>query len=613
MAAELNFTSAKRNRAGAASWLTRSTNVCGELEKKDLRNVSNVEYENAVGNFEKRLLAWDDAENVVESLLEEADIEQEINSAADYRERCERVKLSLMATWAKTNVTDSRSEGLRTESESSTQRSVRLPKLDLPKFNGSVVQFMPFWQQFESCVDSQDLPDVSKFNYLVSCLKGEAKSALDGLPITAENYADAKKIVLKRFGRTELIVFSHIQALLNLDVPDTTQLQELSLFRDKLVANTRSLAAHNITSENFGVILTPIIISRLPEEIRLEWSRGSEGKEADLDHLMAFLETEIGRRERCRSFGALSTKKPEMLTQRRREPRPQGSATALHAESAQHSTRGRCGVCGKSNHPVQRCFVYLKLNVAERQRRVECQKLCFKCLGKNHFARDCDAVCKACKGTHHESLCYGTKKESVPQGESDAVLSVNRSRVAFLPTATVQVRQSDGKWSTATVLFDSGSDKSYVSNSLVSKVKPKYVKSTETRFSTFGGRSYSSKSKVYEMYVKGANGDAELIQATEVPVICSPLSRPNIESEMLAQFNHLPLADELLGQNQNVRIDLLIGQDLFWSLMRGNTFRPDENCGIVAQESVFGWVLSAANSSIKCTCLCQPVKHRRYP
>lgn len=168
---------------------------------------------------------------------------------------------------------------------------MRLPKLDLPKFNGDVLKLMPFWQQFEACVDKQeDFPDISKFNYLVSCLKADTRNTLEGLLITEENYGEARTIVLRRYGHKELIVFAHIQALLNLEVPDTTQIAALSQFRDKLVANAWSIAAKDIKSDIFGVILTPIIASQLPEEIRLEWSRDCQGREADLDFLLEFRE-----------------------------------------------------------------------------------------------------------------------------------------------------------------------------------------------------------------------------------------------------------------------------------------------------------------------------------
>ena len=60
-----------------------------------------------------------------------------------------------------------------------------------------------------------------------------------------------------------------------------------------------------------------------------------------------------------------------------------------------------------------------------------------------------------------------------------------------MPLACVNV---NGKQ--ATLLFDSGSDKSYISKEIVNRVKLKYVKQTSVSFATFGGKSHGSKTRM---------------------------------------------------------------------------------------------------------------------
>ena len=50
-----------------------------------------------------------------------------------------------------------------------------------------------------------------------------------------------------------------------------------------------------------------MILSRLPSDIRLEWSREGSGHERDLKWLMTFLTKEVERRERSDSFKDVST------------------------------------------------------------------------------------------------------------------------------------------------------------------------------------------------------------------------------------------------------------------------------------------------------------------
>ena len=78
-------------------------------------------------------------------------------------------------------------------------------------------------------------------------------------------------------------------------------------------------------------MLTPVILSRLTQEIRLEWSRESSGHEGDLKFLLTFLQKEVQLHERSETFKEISMEKNV-----RREPterRRVGSASALQTSS----------------------------------------------------------------------------------------------------------------------------------------------------------------------------------------------------------------------------------------------------------------------------------------
>ncbi|RMX54188.1 hypothetical protein pdam_00012153, partial [Pocillopora damicornis] len=95
----------------------------------------------------------------------------------------------------------------------------KLPKLTLPKFRGEVTQFKPFWDTFESAVHSNpNLSKIAKFNYLVAQLEGAASRAIAGLPITEDNYQAAVDILMKRFGKPQQIIASHMDELLKISV-----------------------------------------------------------------------------------------------------------------------------------------------------------------------------------------------------------------------------------------------------------------------------------------------------------------------------------------------------------------------------------------------------------
>ena len=51
-------------------------------------------------------------------------------------------------------------------SDLAVDTSMRLPKLNLPNFDGNILKWPEFWDVFESSVDKQNISDVAKFNYL---------------------------------------------------------------------------------------------------------------------------------------------------------------------------------------------------------------------------------------------------------------------------------------------------------------------------------------------------------------------------------------------------------------------------------------------------------------
>ena len=84
---------AKKKRAGAKSWLTKSYQKCHQLS---LTDVDEIDYHAAIEDFEKRLVAWDEAEIEVENLVAAENLDAEIDAAADYRETANTAKLSLV-------------------------------------------------------------------------------------------------------------------------------------------------------------------------------------------------------------------------------------------------------------------------------------------------------------------------------------------------------------------------------------------------------------------------------------------------------------------------------------------------------------------------------------
>ena len=206
----------------------------------------------------------------------------------------------------------------------------------------------------------------------------EAKLSVNGLTISAAHYQIAKDILVQRYGRKERIIFTHVQQLMNITVPGNITCENTVLWKlqDELLAHVRSLEALGVT----GVILTPLILSRLPQDVRLEWAREGQGRESDLDWLLTFLASEINRRERSQSFRDTTTHDPVVTTceEKVRSAR-KASASALHVHSSASGSEDvqfSCDVCGVKGHAAERCWNLTKLStVSERRSKVQIMSL----------------------------------------------------------------------------------------------------------------------------------------------------------------------------------------------------------------------------------------------
>ena len=70
---------------------------------------------------------------------------------------------------------------------------VKLPKISVPSFDGNLLNWNTFWEQFVVAIHSKEqLTDSEKLVYLRESLKdGPAMRVIEGLAQTSDNYAEA--------------------------------------------------------------------------------------------------------------------------------------------------------------------------------------------------------------------------------------------------------------------------------------------------------------------------------------------------------------------------------------------------------------------------------------
>ena len=244
-----------RKRTACKGWMNRASQ---NLEKvlADTATLIITKLVSAMEEFDKRWASLDEVQGEYELAIEgDTVLLNDINTAADFRDSV--MKSRVLAT-EKFHELAAPLPDLNADNHTNVSNShvdVKLPKLNLPKFSGDVLQWPSFWDQFSVTVHDTNLPVVSKFTYLMSLLEGEPKQAILGLSLTADHYAIAW-FLKDRFGGKETIIFTHIQKLLHLSVPSKCTVSALWKLNDELQAHTQSLETLGINGKQYGVILT---------------------------------------------------------------------------------------------------------------------------------------------------------------------------------------------------------------------------------------------------------------------------------------------------------------------------------------------------------------------
>ena len=163
-------------------------------------------------------------------------------------------------------------------SATETLARTHLPKLVLPKFKGDVTKWTGFWELFDSAVNqNRDISKVDKFNYLHSLLEGTAASAIQGLTLSEANYDTAIELLKGRFGKPQTIICAHMDKLLKVPACTNDRPASLRSVYDRINVHISGLSTLGIESEQYGSLLIPVIITKLPDNIRLRIARETKG------------------------------------------------------------------------------------------------------------------------------------------------------------------------------------------------------------------------------------------------------------------------------------------------------------------------------------------------
>ena len=491
----------------------------------------------------------------------------------------------------------------------SRTRGVKLPKLNIKKFDGDFTQWNSFWDIFNASVHKRtDLEGIEKFTYMKSLLEGDALKLIEGFNLEAHYYDEAVQLLKDTYGRETEIKMSFVRNLLQLESPEVNA-ESLQEFRANFECQIRSLNTMNFTLDEMYTILLysklpasiSEIIKRKAEDNWLQFDIFKKHLEAEINNLRTFKDKEDSTSPKGQSVSTVST----LVVQNKQNKRSQ-------------VTTKTCSLC-KLTHLWFRCPNYESRD--SKLGRLKELGLCYVCAQKGHTSVKCQRrrCGNGCTYGHNLCLCpkvKGDKGDNKSKGNKGNVKadqnkkteevkvttltigsdnksgqSTNVKYTSVLPTAKILLKGVKGSTVKARGLLDPCAEKTFVRKSLLSKIKYK-VRGTITL--KLHGYCSSIPDKTYDMvtlYIPYRNNliSVDSIVVDELPDYNKRFSISATLNALKSQ--RIKLADDEIGRplDEQSSIELLIGVDNVYNILHPGFKRIGK---LVLLPSIFGYVLT---------------------
>lgn len=509
----------------------------------------------------------------------------------------------------------------------STPGPIKPPQIDIRPFDGDVMKWREFWDQFEASVDKASYSPVDKFNYLKSKLRGDALSAISGYELSNSNYSVVVDVLKQRFGNPQLIVDAHYRSLSHLPMA-TNQAASLRQCYDAMERHLRSLEAvgENVNHRYFVAIIS----EKLPQKVLYQlYMLKGDNEEWTVPKLRQLLGKHITALEMA--GGECYLPQPPIRLSNGKHFQPEGgrppnlrpTAGGLLAGNSRHQVSKRyqpsqikCVYCGQS-HWSDECKKFATLQARKEKLRGSC----YKCLQRGHLLKDCqrDRLCAHCgKSGHHRSLCVklfpdttqgsntdpqnavsrNTDVTSEPQNISQDVeeMMLSSGSQVQMQTATSEVTNSSGSPVVSVrIMLDSGSQRTYVTENLARYLNLQLKAPERLAVVTFGTEKPKYlQYRPSELQLHLKDGKQMTLNVSVVPNITGRITRAPLDQDDVAFIKSegldSKLADTLPTESECYPVEMLIGNDYYFDLLltRKIELRP----GLYLFQSRLGWIIS---------------------
>lgn len=591
-----------KQRGQIKSQLTRFKN---HVDNIDVGNLDDATLINLECRYSKFVTLWDSFCNIQSEIELKGDDDngdsERDSFETNYFETETAVKCILNKRYAASNSelgTNNTNTGNNDLSPPDNEGNVRLPVIPLPVFKGTYEGWNSFKNTFNSLITSnQKLSKVQKYYYLKSSLQGDAAYITENLEINEASFDTAWKLLKDRFENKRRIVYTYIQALLVIPSANKESITHLRTLQETIIKNVQSLKHMGIDTDAWDVLITHILSNKFDPVTRKEWEKYPLAEELPtLDELLQFIA------EKCTTLETLDAHKSENKNNAVSNDRRRTNVNVAVTQTS-------CSFC-KQSHLIYNCTAFKNLPVNQRIEEIKKLGLCLNCLKGKHIAAQCRHTnCRQCNKKHNTLLHLisintnsaamvptnrATEQQNIGENSQNVIsnAAVTSLPEVILSTAIVNIYDKDGNAHKCKCLLDTGSQSSFIREDVVNMLK---ISTTPFRTSVVGITEVCSevRAKVLVKISSTHHQFSSTLSCLVLPRITDDL--PSI-SKVVNISDSIKLADPEFRKGG--RIQLLIGTDLFWSLLLPRQINLGQNYPIL-QESRLGWIIAGPVQNIK--------------
>ena len=465
-----------------------------------------------------------------------------------------------------------------------TTPKIKYPEISLVKFYGDKTKWDAWWQGFTSMVHSKkELDRVTKFTYLLGTLEGESKRTVERFEVTESGYDLAIQALTDKYSDPDASKSILVCKLTDIKAPSANR-QELEEFKENYLAYSHKLELLGVKVSDAEWWLKVHLLRKLPKVVVSFIQDKADTIYPDISEILEYLTLYVKRNLTDKQQDVVSPSKEYLQkppwvhkTTEKSKSSPWKGKKSSQAHSVMEKSSDRsynCIFC-QGQHSPRKCDVY-----TTRPKRVERLKTLQRCVHccRSHPSEKCPnelQPCYQCQGKHHTWLCVNvvqakSKDEAV---KTKVAWQSNKSGPnGALPTATVIIskvsRRARGKGLSTRCFFDQGAQRSFISKTIVERLRLPTTNSIKLELTSFGGHTEEKNYPIVQVSVL-LGSRAKRISAVVIDKLPNNINTPGLTKTAKHLARRHELADKHLQSDIVTGIDLVIGADHYGRFITG--------------------------------------------